>query len=441
MSRSRIPQRGAGTLVVSLLLLFAATIATLYLNRGIIFEQKTSANLVRSTMAKEVAEAGLEWALGMLNAPYDILDTCMPNTGGVSKSFRRLYVQTNIGASPSDSDFHPVTTVRPGCTMDPAAGGALTCSCPGVPSGNTIATAALSPSAPLPGFTVSFAPVAGDNESLRITAIGCSAYQGACTSDTAVNSDARATVTAIFKMRRVLLAGPQAALTCGLDCELSGSFQVANFDLSTNGITVNAGDDAVGMTGAIATIPGVPPSNSVVARDASLSVLATSESGGTCSLSRVFNAYFGSRIEDYRVSPTTKTISCSSANDCATQLQAAYADQWRAFYFPAATGLELNNSAPFSQLGTEADPVILVSEGDVKINAEMQIYGLIFSNDAVAGDVQTGSGGSRLNGALISCRDFESNGNGAILYNKKAIENVQSNTSKVVRLPGSWRDF
>jgi Tfp pilus assembly protein PilX len=53
-------QQGAATLVISLVLLFGMTVAAFFANRGLIFEQKTSANQYRSTRAFEMAEAGLE---------------------------------------------------------------------------------------------------------------------------------------------------------------------------------------------------------------------------------------------------------------------------------------------------------------------------------------------------------------------------------------------
>ena len=65
-------QRGVGTLTVTLLLMFAASIAVFHLNRGLIFEQRSSVNQGRSTAAFELAEAGIEWASGMLNSPLHI---------------------------------------------------------------------------------------------------------------------------------------------------------------------------------------------------------------------------------------------------------------------------------------------------------------------------------------------------------------------------------
>ena len=50
-----------------MLLFFIISLVAAYAGRNLIFEQKTSANQYRATQAFEAAEAGLEWALAMLN--------------------------------------------------------------------------------------------------------------------------------------------------------------------------------------------------------------------------------------------------------------------------------------------------------------------------------------------------------------------------------------
>jgi len=62
-SNMRTPkqQRGVGTLVISLILLISMTLIAFFANKSLLFEQKTSANQMRSTTAFEAAEAGLEW--------------------------------------------------------------------------------------------------------------------------------------------------------------------------------------------------------------------------------------------------------------------------------------------------------------------------------------------------------------------------------------------
>jgi hypothetical protein len=424
-------QRGVGTLAVAIVLLIASSIAVLYLNRAILFEQKASADQLRSTAAFEAAEAGLEWATAMLNQPFDISTSCVFNTS-TNLSFRRKYVQTTFATSPNVAAN---TTTFPGCTMDPTNAGALNCSCPA--SG----AAALSPTSPVPGFTVAFANVAGDAESVEVTSVGCAALAGLpCTAANAASADATARVRVILKLSPLLRAAPAAALTCGTTCALSGSFNVANFDPSTNGITINAGTTTTGTAGSIGSLPGLPPANSVVGADSSLATLAAADP--TCTQSKLFAAYFGSTVPEYIAAPATKTISCTSANDCGTKVETAYLAGWRSFYFPAATGLALNSSSFTSAMptfGTLADPVTIVTDGSVNINASMTIYGIIFSNNSTLGDLGTGS--STVRGALVTCAGFTSNGNGSIVYDRDALRNVQLSTASVARVPGSWRDF
>ena len=65
-------ERGVATVPVVLILLLGLAIMGLYANRGLVFEQRTAANQARATQAFEIAEAGLGWALAMLNAPAAI---------------------------------------------------------------------------------------------------------------------------------------------------------------------------------------------------------------------------------------------------------------------------------------------------------------------------------------------------------------------------------
>lgn len=71
--------RGSAAMSITLMLMLVSTIAVLYLNRSVLFEQRTVANQVQASQAHEVAEAGVEWATGMLNQPFDIGANCAPS--------------------------------------------------------------------------------------------------------------------------------------------------------------------------------------------------------------------------------------------------------------------------------------------------------------------------------------------------------------------------
>ena len=422
-------QRGAATLLVTMIFLFSTSIIMLYLNRSILFELKTSINQMRSTMALEMAEAGMEWATGMLNTAYDIdADCALLSTTNVS--FRRKYVQTKWGAATNPTtDVMPATTTYPGCKI---SGNTRTCNCPAVPATGS-ATATLG-SAVLPGFTAAFSATS-DPEAVRIIVTGCTAQDGACTPATTGNSDATATISTILKLRPLLRAAPASPLTCGGACDIGTSFSLSNQDAATSGILVNAGSSITGNPKVAITIPGQPAANALVGNDASLSALSSTDP--TCSNSSMFSSYFGSTIAQYQASPMTKTIdssACGPAGSCGNAVDTAYNDGWRSFYFPA--GFARTSSS--GNLGTASDPVTIVTPGTFKVNGNINIYGMVFSNSSTLND--TGTGDSTIHGAMITCGGFSSNGNGTLEYDPDVLKGVRRSTGALVRVPGSWTD-
>lgn len=419
-------QRGAATLLIIMVFLLSTSIVTLYLNRNILFEQKISANQMRSTKALEIAEAGMEWATGMLNTPYDISTSCTFLTT-TNISFRKKYVQTNWGNGTSTAtSVAPATTTFPGCKIN---GNTWTCNCPVVPTSTTDLGAAV-----LPSFTISFAATATDPEAVTVTSTGCTAQAGACTPSTTGSSDATATVTAILKLRPLLRAIPAAPLSCGTSCAVGGSYSIVNQDVNTGGIIVNAGGAITQGNGtSYTTIPGQPTQNAIVGNDPTLSTLASADP--TCSNSSMFSAYFGSTIAQYAASPTTKTIpGCSSASTCGGLVDAAYADGWRSFYF--SDGFARNNSS--GSLGTATDPVTIVSAAGFNINGNIDVYGMIFANDSNVNDLGTGT--ANIHGAMVTCAAYSNNGNGTLTYDATALDGVRRSTGSMVRVPGSWTD-
>lgn len=421
-------QRGIGVLAVVLTMLVSSSIGLLYLNRGLLFEQKSAANLTQSTLALETAEAGLEWATGMLNSPFDIAANCAFQTTANS-SFRKRYVLTRAGAPTNPStDVAAATNVFPGCKLT-ATG--RTCSCPTVPSSG-IATTSLG-SAESPGFTVAFQNVAGDVEAVQVTVYACTARAEACTPTTFTTADGNARVSVIMKLKPTLRSVPAAPMTCGISCTIGGSFNVVNSDVNTNGILVNAGSAiSLGAGVSMSTLPGQPSSTALVGGDASLSALASNDL--TCANSKMFNSYFGTSLAQYQSSPTTKTISCSSSSDCKSQMTDAYTAGWRAFYF--STDLQLSGTNNF---GTQAEPIMIATPNAIKINGNTEIYGLIFSNSANWDDLGTGT--STIHGAQIACGETKLNGNGTVDYDPVALANARRLTAASVRVSGSWRDF
>lgn len=424
--------RGSAAILTTLLLTLLSTLAVLYLNRSVLFEQRTVANQIQATLAHQVAEAGIEWATGMLNAPYDIGANCSLLTT-TNQSFRKRYVLTRYAAATNpSSDVVPATNTFPGCKISPSDPNGLVCNCPTPPAtGSAVADLG---NADQPSFTVAFEAVAGDPEAVKLTVWGCNAQTPACSSTNFNVGDGNARLSVTLKARAMLRAMPASPLTCGTTCTLGGSYNVINGDVGTNGILVNAGAGITGGNGTqTTTLPGQPAANAMVGNDASLAALVSADTS-TCSQSSMFNAYFGSTIEQYRDLPSTKTLSCTSASSCRTALDDAYNDGWRSFYM--ATDLHLSGNNTY---GSRNDPITLVTPNAIDLNGNNVLYGLIFSNNASANAL--GSGTSEIYGAQISCRGFQSNGNGTLAYDADALRNARRLTALMVRVPGSWRDF
>ncbi|MES2715250.1 MAG: pilus assembly PilX N-terminal domain-containing protein [Pseudomonadota bacterium] len=429
MAHSPRPARGSAAMAITLMLMLLSTIAVLYLNRSVLFEQRTVANQMQASQAHEVAEAGIEWATGMLNAPFDIGASCNLLTT-TNQSFRKRYVLTRYNAALNPtSDVVPATTAFPGCKVSPNG---LACNCP-TPPANGRLVADLG-TATLPSFTVAFEAVAGDAEAVKLTVYACNAQAASCDSTNFTAGDGNARLSVTLKMRAVLRAMPSAPLTCGTTCDLGGSYNIVNRDVPTNGILVNAGAGIAAGNGVSATtLQGQPVNNAMVGNDASLAALVSADTN-TCSQSAMFGAYFGSTIEQYRDLPSTKTLSCTSAASCHAALTGAYNDGWRSFYLASDLHLSGNNT-----YGSRSDPITLVTPHAIDLNGGNVFYGLIFSNDAQTNDLGTGS--AEIYGAQVSCRGYKNNGNGTLTYDAEALLNARRLTALMVRVPGSWRDF
>lgn len=417
---------GFTTLTIVALLLVIGSLAMLFLNRSLVQDLRGSVSQARGAEALHAAEAGIDWAIAMLNRQEFIDAQCQPDP--VTKTnFRQRYLATGSTASPADWNLSIAPDVAPGCAL---LGPAPACHCP--PSAPTPVVAAL-PSASAPHFTVRFARIAGMDDAVQLTAIGCPAASAVChDAASADQADARATVRVVVKLVPRFRAVPSSALTCGTSCALGGAYQVANHDVPSNGVAINAGTTATLSPGTtVETLAGVPRSSAVVAPDDSLSRLSSTDPD--CRRSSIFRSYFGTSVDDFRRSPATLQIGCGSAADCRQQLEDGYARGYTGFFF--TTDLQLSGNG---QLGTRDRPVTLVTEQALHIDGTWDVWGLLFSNSADINDLGTGS--ATVHGAQITCAAYANNGHGTTRYDADALKSRTLRDGTAVRVPGSWRD-
>lgn len=427
-------QRGAAALFVSVVLLVCMTLVAFFANRSLLFEQKTSANQLRSTRAFEAAEAGIEWATAMLNDPRNIDANCTPGATGATKSFRATYLPYDAATG-----FSPVSNAQPGCSISDSSGTpAISCRCPAAgtnPAGLASSTT--------PTFTLKFDPVntttlpdaTPDTESVLVTSYGCTSADGRCVPGASGTADAYQKISVILKLRPSLKSVPAAPITTGGALQLTSSASVVNnTDLNSNGILVDAGTginsvSVPGCTGSFkdfqsaTTLPGTPWQNSMITNDASLSSLSSDANA-------MFQTFFGTTLAQFQADPSTKNL--TSCGSVATDYTAAFSQGYRSFYTTC-------DFATTSDLGSSTDPIIFVTTGALTFHGGANIYGLVYGDQATWDALGLGNG--TLNGSLIVRGSYCANANATYNYSASALKTVRGTTGSMDRVPGSWKDF
>ena len=424
-------QRGVAALAVSLVLLFGMTLVAFFVNRGLLFEQKTSANQTRATQAFEVADAGIEWATARLN-DNGSLNTSTACTSTLTTSFKDTYAP-KVG---SPSNLTPPANARAACRI---TAGALICSCPA--AGGTLSVG----SSTDPNFVVEITDEPLDPDSIRITSRGCINQSAACTAGLA-GGDAVATVSVTLKLLPIVRAAPAAALTTGGYAQVCASFNISNASTVANGYLVNSGGqiqmgNSTYLSGplpntaatcgggggqTLTTTPGTPLASAMVASDTSLSSIAGTSDG-------MFSAFFGTTLNQFKDIACTVTGGTAAAR--ATNLLSLYSGSQRCRDFWIDGDIQFSGNGT---LGSATDPVTMVSSSDMTFNGNYDIYGVVYSDSTSVNALGTGT--SNVYGAMITRGDYRNNGNGTIAYDPSVLGQIQDR-GRMLRVPGTWRDF
>jgi type II secretory pathway pseudopilin PulG len=114
---------------------------------------------------------------------------------------------------------------------------------------------------------------------------------------------------------------------------------------------------------------------------------------------------------------------------------------------PSSSGLiwVTGDCNPPGDVGSAADPVLLVVQGDVTFNAGDDLYGLLFMFDPTGGTpTVTANGNARLHGALFAHDNVNLSLNGGFVleYDKDVLDNLNNSPSGrgLARIPGAWSD-
>lgn len=88
------------------------------------------------------------------------------------------------------------------------------------------------------------------------------------------------------------------------------------------------------------------------------------------------------------------------------------------------------------QIGSQANPVILVVNGDFKTSGSPVIYGFIY----VTGNLEL-TGNEQINGGIIANGEAKLDGSSEVIYNATVLDNVRNSFGLFNIVPGSWKDF
>jgi hypothetical protein len=443
-------QRGLAALIVVMVLFFVVSLVAAYTNRNLIFEQRTSANQYRSTQSFETAQAGLQWAVAMLNGGR-IDDACNATTDPTKTSFRERYLGFNASTGMLTANIRSSSSAAYGhfglyaaCVFN---GSTWNCSCPSDDDPSpTLPTGA----GVFPAFHIRFAHVFTGSGALppgtvRVESIACPRFDRACLNHLNPRGDeGRAFVSALVSLHSALKTPPSAALTVRGDVNVGGAaLRVVNGDPAT-GITLQVGGTVNGFDspGAVrsntnielASAPGTPAYSSVSTSlgDPMLAGLTAVDGLLPTVGDRLFSTLLGVTPANYRSQPAVTVL-----DNCPCSAQqvrdAAAAFPMRPIW--VAGDLAIDSAG---DIGSASAPVMLVVEGDVThATGGVTLYGVVYSRAASWSTAGSGT----VRGAAIAENDFAGSGSATYVYDRGVLNHLRHRYGSFVVVPGSWKDY
>ncbi|MBA4176192.1 MAG: fimbrial assembly protein [Leptothrix sp. (in: Bacteria)] len=437
------PQAGAASLIVIMVLFFLMSLVAAYTSRNLIFEQRTSVNQYRATQAYEAAEAGLEWAMTMLNSGRIGANCLEAGATTADTSFRQRYliIDAVTGMVTPRS-----TALWPSCVSDGAGGWICSCPTTGSPTLSAPAGAGV-----FPAFRVRFTVTGSPTTNLpitrpglvRIESNGCTKLDNACldhTNTTAVALEGRASIAVVAALTSALPTPPGAALTVLGDAAAS-TVSVYNTDPDLGGTTVQMGGmlngGAIASSGwTLRSVPGTPGPASVVQSDATLSALVGANN-------RVFASVFSMWPDTYGAQPAAVRLDCPLAGCRAALADAVAKNPDRVIWVTSPNGLTLESAGTIGSLPNPADtsvagPAIVVVDGPLNIAAaNVRVFGLVYSR----GGNWQGSNAVDIQGAAFVEGNLAATANATVVMNNAVLKSLRLRSGSFVRAPGGWDDF
>jgi hypothetical protein len=481
--RSRSRQHGLSTLLIAILLLAIVTIITIFAARFGVFEQRISANDYRYKMAFQISEAGLNQSMEFLKvnttdmlsplgdgwlAPGDphwqpcdndlpadmLVDPCLAEPNATRRDDMYRYVGP---AASAQDGILPVAAMMPALGVD---GDDVDEFAAEYSSYATLCRLDMTvPESPRCALN----PTTGDTFYVTIVSRG-----------TLPDENAVATVKQSFGTFRALGASPDAPLiAAGTAVGLGNAQIIPNPDGGGAGIPISIwskGDAQIADAGSFSSCQlgewlttATPESlTDGICEDCTCNGL---EFGyGLLSGHEGANKYEGEDIldvdgHDSEASPKVRD-SKYFPDDLFAYIFSTPSDEAEEFLNSTAAiladcgDLDADSGGRYwfnstdvcpvnGVIGSLSDPVVLVSDGPVKLAAKAQFFGIIYVRD-VSGvdDLLRAAGGGQVYGSVILEGDAKMTGTPQIIYNKAVLQNVRNspNFLRYGPVPGSWSD-
>lgn len=387
---NRPPARGVAALPIVLMLSLVAMLAVVHAHRDVIFDLRSTANQARAAQAHEAAQAGLAWAIALLNRPEPIDEACRPSDDAASRAWQE---RTRPAAPP--------LTLHASCIANDFG---WSCHCPASGDARPVFDAGQ------PAFHVSLAPEPGEADRWQLTSVGHSGDGGA---------------PILLRQDIGRLPGPDtlpaAALTVRRAAHFpDGHFTVNNMAAAGSGLTVHAGAEISGAALTVVGAPGTPAAATVLADDPLLAGLSPEA---------LHASLFRLDRPAWREQPGVHEVDCRTP--CDTALQDA---SRRHTMLHLAGGLRLSGA---TTVGTPERPVLLVVDGPVELQGGATLHGLVVALHPGWHDTS----GSRVQGAVVALEAFDAHGFTRIDHDAPLLRRLQSRAGTFAPRLGSWRDL
>jgi hypothetical protein len=435
-------QAGAVTLLTSVMIMLLATILVVAVSRTTLMEQRISGNEIRTRMAHEAAEAGLNFGLAYLTQTTDSGGATVPMGADKDKNtFADPIALTTLTGTPTKYSirfFDPrMGLAAISCPSDP---GPVDCDCNSPAA--IAANACPSPASPPidPPITCGVSPTFSATpptylRTPRIVACGWS-DDGL---GRAMLSQGLGTVPAISNPVTMPLTSKGAV-------DVQGSATITNY---YNNFTVWSGDDVTTMGNSGKTFmrnPNVPPPANSVPPPPPPSACSTSDDyvcltqkdligldviANDIQLSNLtdadmFKVYFGQ--DDVAAYSANVASMADVAPGNVGTLNGVKQESF------VVTG-SITNTMNFT-IGSRDQPVVMIVDGDWTGGGNTTVYGIVYvtGNIALTG-TKTVYGGMVVEGTVSGTGSLD------IIYDPLVADNAANNVGRAGSIPGSWRDW